>query len=658
MSASPKVVAAGAASPLAGQMSALAACLRPLAGFMIAALAVMTVSRLFLAWRYSAHLAVGPGLAEVMGRAWHFDLVVVSAALFVVALVLWLAPSRFLESTSWRLISAAWMSLWLMLIVWNEAATPDFVAEFGVRPNRLYVEYLDTPKEVFLTIWESHRTALAIGIVLTAFAGVLAWRRFHARMEHPPWWPLRLVALFPVLLVLGIGARGGTGHRPLNISFAASSTDPLVNDLALNSTYSAVHSLIQLRREDKVIAAYGRLPEEEVLSRVRAGMQLPQAAFDDPTRPSSHLLVPTARLESKPNLVILLQESLGAHYFKSLGGQPVVQKLEAWQTRSLWFDQLYASGTRSARGLEAVVSGFLPTRTPSVLKMEGAQHEFFTLAQALKEQGYSTEFIYGGDSSFDNMRRFFLGNGFERVLDQSDLAAEAGFQTTWGVSDEDLYARVQREASEHARSGRPFFILAFSTSNHPPYDFPDGRIELYEQPKMTQNNAARYADFAVGSYLETAERSPYWANSLFMVVADHESRSYGEGLVPIFSFHIPAFIAGGPVEPRIVSRIASQTDLVPTVLSLMGISARIPATGIDQSRDDLTGPGRAIMQAYDNAAYRVGNEVVMLAPGQPPLHYSISGQTLAAAPPDTELERDALAHTQWPVMAYSARWYR
>lgn len=618
----------------------------------------MTASRLLLAWQYRDRLAAGPGLAEVMSRAWHFDLVIISAVCLVVVLAQWLAPGRFLMSGAWRRISAAWLSFWLMLIVWNEAATPDFMAEFGVRPNRLYVEYLDTPKEIFLTIWEAHRTALLLGIALTALTGFLAWTRLHARVHRPPPLALRFMALMPVLLVLFIGVRGSVGHRPLNISYAASSSDPVVNDLALNSTYSVLHALVQMRRENDVIKAYGKIPQEEVIARVRAGMQIPPAAFDDPSRPSAHLLVPTAQLSGKPNLVILLQESLGGHYFKSLGGLPVAQKLEGWQTRSFWFDQLYASGTRSARGLEAVVSGFLPTRARSVLKLEGAQHDFFTLASALKAQGYRTEFIYGGDSSFDNMRRFFLGNGFDRVIDWSDLLPEAGFKTTWGVSDEDLYARVHREVSQHSQEGQPFFTLVFSTSNHPPYDFPDGRIEFYEQPKMTANNAARYADFAVGSYLEIAQASPYWGNTLFMVVADHESKSFGDGLVPIFSFHIPAFIAGGPVQPHVVSRLASQTDLVPTVLSLMGLSLRIPATGIDQSRTDLAGPGRAIMQLYDNAAYRVGNDVVILVPDEPPRHFTISGQSLIAAAPDAELERDALAHTQWPVMAYEAGWYR
>ena len=97
---------------------------------------------------------------------------------------------------------------------------------------------------------------------------------------------------------------------------------------------------------------------------------------------------------------------------------------------------------------------------------------------------------------------------------------------------------------------------------------------------------------------------------------------------------------------------------MPTVLSLMGLSLRIPATGIDQSRVDLAGPGTAIMQLYDNAAYRVGNDVVILVPEQAPRHFIIRGKRLAAAPPEAEIERDALAHAQWPVMAYEAGWYR
>jgi len=637
---------------------ALAASLWPYFCFLLLALAVMTVSRLFLVSSYSSQMTGVASMADVMERGWRFDMVVICGVCLVAMLVQWLAPGSFLLSRVWQRVLVAWLVTWLMLIVWNEAATPDFIAEFGVRPNRLFVEYLNTPIEIFLTIWAAHRGALLIGIALVVITGFLAVRLMRTRVEHALPWPLRLVILAPLCVALFYGMRGSTGHRPLGISYAAISTDPLINTLPLNSTYSVLHAVDQMISEDKEVQAYSHLPEDEVLRRVRAGMQVPAEAFRDPLRPMTHTLIPTGPVGKKPNLVILLQESLGARYIASLGGLPVAQKIESWRSRSLWFDQLYATGTRSARGIEAITAGFLPTRTSSVIKLEGAQHDFFTLAKALKAQGYRTGFIYGGDSGFDNMRRFFLGNGFDEVLDWSDLSPTAQFMTTWGVSDEDLYARVHQEVSRYAQDGQPFFLLVFSTSNHPPYDFPDGRIPLYEEPKMTANNAARYADFAVGSYLETAAQSAYWANSLFMVVADHESRVSGEGIVPIFSFRIPAFIAGGPVQPQVVTRLASQIDLLPTALSMMGVKADIPATGTDQTRKDLVGPGLAIMQFNDTAAYRVGDEVVILAPGQAPSQFRVNDQTLVPVAVDTELVRDAQATTQLPVIAYKRGWYR
>jgi phosphoglycerol transferase MdoB-like AlkP superfamily enzyme len=638
----------------------LTSTLAPLGIFAGAALTVLLVSRLGLAWLYSDRLAAAGGLAPILGVGLRFDLVIIAGICGLSLLVSILAPGAFLRSSAWHGIRTAWCMGWMMVLLFNEAASPDFMAEFGVRPNRQYVEYMNSPALVFSTIWNNNRTSFVVGIVLTVLAAV-AMRRLLRRAPGPSRAPgawLRLFVLLPLLVVLGYAVRGSLGHRPLSVSNAALSTDATVNDIALNSTYSAIHAMLQMRAESADLRGYAPLPEAEVVARVRASMQLPASVFTDPGLTTSHVLMPSGAGTGKPNLVILLQESLGAQSFASLGGQPVAQKLEQWRDRSLWFDQLYATGTRSARGIEAVVTGFLPTRTSSVIKLEGAQQNFFTLARALKEQGYRTEFIYGGDASFDNMRRFFLNNGFDRVIDQTDLEPTAGFTTTWGVSDEDLYARVHREVSDHNRDGKPFFTLVFSTSNHPPYDFPDGRIELFEQPKQSPRNAARYADFAVGSYLDKAAGSAYWKNTVFTVVADHEKNTIGPQLVPVFSFHIPAFITGGPVQPRIVTRLASQIDLLPTTLSLMGLTATLPATGIDQSRTDLEGPGQAVMQFNDNVAYRVGERVAILMPHQPVQQFRVAGASLIPVPTDPDFARDALAQTRLPLAAYRGNWYR
>ncbi|MEO7385647.1 MAG: LTA synthase family protein [Gammaproteobacteria bacterium] len=660
--ASPAAAAIDVAIPLAvgARPAGLRRTLQPLALFAGLALLILTLSRLGLLGVYHGRLPDGPAVARLLVMGLRFDLVIIAALCALPLIGELLAPALILRTRSWAAVRAAWFTLWIFVVTFNEAATPAFMAEFGVRPNRQYVEYLDTPGVVFSTIWHTSRGSLFVGISLALLA---AWsmrsllRRVPAGLATPAPW-VRVLVLLPLLVALGYLARGTLGHRPLSASNAALVPDATINDLALNSTYSVAYAVRQMLHEQDGLRGYGHLSEGEALARVQAVMDLPAEAFTEPARSTHHALVPTAHLATRPNLVILLQESLGAQYFASLGGQPVAQKLETWRERSFWFDSLYASGTRSARGIEAVVTGFQPTRTSSVIKLEGAQRNFFTLARVLKEQGYRTEFIYGGDASFDNMRRFFLNNGFDRVIDQKDLEPTAGFTTTWGVSDEDLYARVHEEVTRHYRESQPFFTLVFSTSNHPPYDFPDGRIELVEQPKLTHRNAARYADHAVGSYLEQASQSPYWANTLFTVVADHESKSIGTQLVPIFSFHIPAFIAGGPVQPRIVSRLASQVDLLPTTLSLMGLDVVIPATGIDQSRTDLAGPGHAMMQFNEDAAWRVGDRVAILMPHQPVREFRIFGEALLPVEIDPDFALDALAQSQVPIQAYREGWYR
>lgn len=632
----------------------------PLGCFALMALIVLQASRLVLVWLYAGHVA-GPGTAiEIVLTGLRFDLVIVAYVCLLPLLVAIVAPGMVLLSRAWRMVLATWLCAWLVVLVFNEAATPSFMAEFGLRPNQIYVQYLNTPGLVLQTIWGSYRLSLVVGLLLTAVVGFLAGRilvRACARMASPTL-PARIVILLPLLVVLGYMARGSMGHRPIGPANAALTNDQTANDLALNSTYSVAYSIRQMLHEQKALRGYGSMATPEVLARVRAAMQLPAGVFTNPKLPMDHALVPTAQFATRPNLVILLQESLGAEYFASLGGNPVAQQLETWRSRSFWFDKLYASGTRSARGIEAVVTGFLPTRTSSVIKLDGAQQDFYTLARTLKAQGYRTEFIYGGDASFDNMKRFFLNNGFDRVIDQHDLQQAAKFTTTWGVSDEDLYARVDQELRQHVADGRPFFTLVFSTSNHPPYDFPDGRITLYEQPKRTRNNAARYADFAVGQFLENATRAPYWESTVFTLVADHASQTIGHQLVPVFSFHIPGFITGGPVEPRIVTRIAGQIDLLPTELSLMGIEATLPAPGIDQSRADLEGPGQAIMQFHDSAAYRVGDRVAVLEPQQPIRQFQVVDGDLKPAPVDPDFAKDALAYTVLPIIAYQKDWYR
>ena len=320
------------------------------------------------------------------------------------------------------------------------------------------------------------------------------------------------------------------------------------------------------------------------------------------------------------------------------------------------------------RGIEAVVAGFPPTPAQSTVKLSLSQHHFFTLASLLRKYGYTSDFIDGGEGHFDNMRNFFLGNDFNSVVDQDDYINPI-FTGSWGVSDEDLFNKAHEQLMKHHTEGKPFFTLVFSSSNHTPFEFPDGRIDLYEQPKATESNAVKYADYAYGEFFKKAKNSPSWKDTLFLIVADHDIRVRDDDLVPIENFHIPGLILGADTQPRTIKTVASQIDLPTTLISLMGIDAQHPMIGRDISSKPADLAGRAMMQYQDNDAWMEGNQVIILREDKQPFHATYHraiayDRTIKELMPSkkpinaTQIDRRALSHVLLPSLLYREQKYR
>jgi phosphoglycerol transferase MdoB-like AlkP superfamily enzyme len=405
----------------------------------------------------------------------------------------------------------------------------------------------------------------------------------------------------------------------------------------------------------------------EMVRRVRAGMGVPLADFTSEQFPTLHRQIASVRREEPLNLVIILEESLGAGFVEQLGGIPITPNIDRLAEQGIWFDQLYATGTRSVRGIEAVVAGFPPTPALSVVKLSKSQRDFATLASVLARSGYRSEFIYGGESHFDNMRSFFLGNSFESVVDRQDFAAPK-FVGSWGVSDEDLFDMAHARISARHAAGQPFFTLVFTSSNHTPFEFPDGRIELHDKQKQTVHNAVKYADHALGQFLERARTSDYWADTLFMVVADHDTRVYGDELVPVGKFHIPGVILGADVTARRIDSLVSQIDLAPTLLSLMGVDSEHPFPGRDLTRtlpEFGNSPTplrpRAMMQFDRNFAWLERDRLTVLLPDGGSRQFTFDRKTKDFQPAvttDPEAVQQALANVLMPAWLYREQRYR
>lgn len=623
-------------------------------------LAMLSLSRIALvAWQWDRVHATGI-TAAVFLQGVRADLILLG---YFAVVPLLLAPFAAIPACSrfHRTAIIWWGTFALVFIAFMELSSPQFIMQYDVRPNRLFIEYLSYPREVLATLWNGFRPALIAGIGFTALLGVAIFALLRrASDDAATWRPTAVLLAWPILcLALVMQVRSTTGHRPANPALFALTGDAMVNSLIINSAWSVLDAANSLRKESVSSEIYGAIPREQVFAEVKSAAWLRDQQFTDPAIPTLHRQLAAIRREKPLNLVIILQESLGATFVESLGGLPVTPELERLKHEGWWFEQLYATGTRSVRGIEAVVAGYPPTPARSVVKLSLAQQNFYTLAAGLGRQGYHTEFVYGGESHFDNMRSFFTANGFQKIVDIGQM--QPAFVGSWGASDEDLFdASLQRLDRLHAR-GQPFFSLIFTSSNHEPFEFPDGKIQLYDPAKQTVNNAVKYADYALGKFIRAAKQQPYWKDTVFLIVADHDNRVYGNSLVPIKKFHIPGLILGADVKPKRIATIASQIDLGPTLLSLLGISSEHPMIGRDFVRDS-TSPGRALIQFDNHFAWLEGSSATILRPGGAPLlgHYDAATGTLdtAGGPPDATQRARAMAHVMLPSLLYREQRYK
>lgn len=634
---------------------------RVFAIFALLVFALLTVSRIgLLIWQWPRVEGLG-NVGWMLIQGVRADFILVGLLLAVpVLLAPFLALPQLLRW--WRGFALIWCLVALTLVIFIELSTPSFIAQYDIRPNRLYIEYLKYPKEVFSTLWQGFRVPLIGGTVLTILLVWFGVRILAAQAQRMQSFSVaKLLITWPlVVIMVFISIRSTFDHRPANPALFAITSDSLVNSLIINSPYSVFYAAYSLRHEARSSEIYGKLAEDEMVKLALDWPWLKDYQFNNPNYPTLHQQQATVQRDKPLNLVIVLQESLGATFVESLGGLPVTPELEKLKSDGIWFEQLYATGTRSVRGIEAVVAGYSPTPAQSTVKLANSQYNFTTVASILKSQGYQTQFVYGGEAHFDNMRSFFTGNGFSQVVDIKQIK-QPKFVGSWGASDEDLFNTAHQQLELLHQQGKPFLSLIFTSSNHEPFEFPDGRIELHEQPQNTVNNAVKYADWAMGQFFQKAKASAYWQDTLFLIVADHDNRVYGSNLIPLEKFKIPGLILGADVKPERLQVMASQVDLVPTLLSMMGVSSCHPMMGRDFTLD-RTSPGRALIQFDQYFTLMQGKELTILKPNQEVqmATYDESQQKLTLLERAvTPAERDkALAQVQMPTFLYREQKYK
>jgi phosphoglycerol transferase MdoB-like AlkP superfamily enzyme len=628
--------------------------------FFFSLLVVCTVLRvaLFLKFRLPGPISVGTaGAVFLIG--FRQDFLVALLTTLPLLFWNWIISDRQFSKLWHRIFFIAGFFLFWTAQVFLLFAEYYFFEEFRSRFNTVAVDYLLYPTEVFGNIRDSYPVS-AVVMICAGFS--LAWMiiaLWHFRqMWFQPTSPavrfLHLVvgAVFCVLVLKTVGLRG-----------THFSDDRTLNEIANNGAIAFVDAAWTHNLDYG--AFYKTMPQDEAYQRARRMLSGPDSQFVE-SGFSIRRHVSGDPASPKLNVVILLEESLGSEFWGCLGRPatltPEMDRLATEE--GLLFTNIYASGNRTVRGFEGVLSSFPPLPGESIVKRNHSDN-VESIARVLKRDGYNTIFFYGGRGLFDGMRAYALRNGWDRFIEQKDFAHPT-FKTIWGVCDEDTYGRAIEEFRALDKTGKPFLGTIMSVSNHKPYTYPRGRIpEDPDKPNRSREKAVKYSDWCLGKFFRDAKKESFWTNTLFVVVADHGARVYGSQSIPIHSYEIPFVILGPAVvkAPARIPELGCSLDVSPTLLGLIGR----PYDTLFFGRDLLKlqpDEGRAFLNHNRDIGMLAHDRLVVLGMKQSADFYSGNPKKVEMAPLDNptaadwDIEKDAIAVYQVADDLYMHEWYR
>jgi phosphoglycerol transferase MdoB-like AlkP superfamily enzyme len=551
-----------------------------------------------------------PGtLLPVFGIGLVFDLAAAAWWLPPLLLLLALWPAGGNWTRALRIAAGIWIGIASLVLAFVAASEFFFWNEFASRFNFIAVDYLIYTREVIGNIRESYdlRPALAGIAVLAAVILRLHWSVIRgSALAGVPTYRQR-GALLLAAFALPVVSFYSTDPR-----YKEFSNDTPAVQLAGNGHYEFWSAF----RNNEIDYAqfYGTEPLAQAYDVLRAEFE-----HIGPVRFKRESSMPIERdikangPERPLNVVLISVESLSAEFLGAFGNREgLTPNLDRLAAQGLLFSRLYATGVRTVRGLEAITLSIPPTPGNSIVKRPNNER-LFTLGEVFKDRNYEPLYIYGGYGYFDNMNAFFSGNGYT-VVDRTAIAAERiHHENIWGVADEDLFSLALDQLDQRHAAGRKFYAHIMTTSNHRPFTYPAGRIDI---PSGTgRSGAVKYTDWAIGDFIERARSRPWFDDTVFVILADHTASGRGKTDLPIENFHIPLlFWSPKHVKPARIDTLASQIDVGPTLLAMLNFSYRSHFFGHDIVRD---GPShrRAFMANFQTVGYLQDDLHFELRPG-------------------------------------------
>ena len=572
----------------------------------------------------------------------------VAFSYFMIPSVLFLTfvSDKYFNSSINKKITYVLYFITFYILLFNGVAEYFFWEEFGVRYNFIAVDYLVYTTEVLGNIKESYPMPLLISAILIAD---IALSYFMVKKKLMVVWleskstPRQRLLRGLTLLMLPVLSFILVKNTTVEIT-----NNHYNNELAKNGIHSLFAAFINNDLDYETF--YVTQNQKDNFNQLHSLLKSANSEYLSNEPFDISRKITNSGDEKRYNVVFITVESLSAKFLGYKGGENTPY-LNAIADSAMLFTNLYAIGTRTIYGLEAATLGAPPKPGQSVIKRPNSEN-MFSLGQVFKERGYQLKYLYGGYGYFDNMNNFFSHNGYE-IVDRSDLAKdEITFANAWGVCDQDIFNRTLKECDKSFATGQHFLNHVMTTSNHRPFTYPDGVIDIPTQ--TSREGGVKYCDFAIGEFIKKASLKPWFKNTVFVILADHCAGSAGQTELPFMEYQIPFIIYNpGLLQPQKIDKLCSQIDVAPTLLGVMNWTYKSKFFGKDIIKM-MPDEERAFISNYQKLGYIKNNWLTILSPQQKVTNYKIDAQTGEMLPVaiDHKLQNEAIIYYQSASYVY------
>ena len=493
-----------------------------------------------------------------------------------------------------------WFFVFYAIVFMASAANTPYFEYFFKNINSSIFEWFGYAATTAGMVFQEKSYILHIALYFLITAGYITslvyLRRFFDRKiekcrkddRFPVAVAMRLAVAVCLSLLCLFGIRGRTGYNPIKISQAYYCDDPFLNQLGINPAFNLLTSALDdMRKENSELHL---IPYGEAITAARQSLGI--------TGPvdSMHVMrrmVTTTGEPQKCNVVVILMESMSASLMQTFGQElHLTPTLDSLYNHSLAFTHYYSAGIHTNHGMTASLYSFPALMFRNLMKGTVTPHRT-GIPTVLKHYGYHNMFFMTHEAQYDNMKAFFTTNGYDDIYSQEDYPKDE-VVNSFGVSDHFLFGYALNKINRQAANKKPFFATILTISNHPPYVIPSFFKPKTKEP---ETQIVEYADWSIGDFLKKAEKEPWYKNTIFVIMADH-GKLVGKAQTeaPESYNHIPLIIFGPGIPEKHYDGLATQVDVMPTLLSLLNMSYEYDGFG----QNVLKTPRPMVFYSADN----------------------------------------------------------